>query len=262
MENDPHCDSPPETNRVVCWFSCGDASAVATSLALKKWPDAIIARIVIPNEHPDNDRFAADCSRWWGRPILELQDPQKRTVEQVWEQRQFIAGIAGAPCTGELKKEVRYAFQQPDDLHVFGFTCEPREMKRAKRLSETNFECAMSFPLIEHGLRKSECHAIVRATGIELAAMYKLGFGNNNCIGCPKGGAGYWNKIRQHFPEVFARRAEQSRRIGARLAVQDGQRIFLDELRPTTGRQKNEVEFDCSSFCEPALELLNIDTAK
>lgn len=31
--------------------------------------------------------------------------------------------------------------------------------------------------------------------------MYDLGYANNNCIGCVKGGIGYWNKIRIDFPE-------------------------------------------------------------
>ena len=33
--------------------------------------------------------------------------------------------------------------------------------------------------------------------------MYDLGYPNNNCIGCVKGGMGYWNHIRKDFPEVF-----------------------------------------------------------
>jgi hypothetical protein len=241
-------------SRTVAWFSCGDASAVACALALKTHPDAVVARIHIPDEHEDNERFAADCARWYGREILVLQDHAKRSAFAVWEQRRYIAGIAGAPCTGELKKAVRYAFQQSDDLHVFGFTVE--EKRRAETFRANNFELSLSYPLIEHGLTKADCHAMVRAQRIELPAMYLLGFDNNNCIGCPKGGAGYWNMIRRHFPDRFARMAELSRRLGARLIKQDGARIFLDELRPETGRQKDEVEISCSVLCEGALTSL------
>jgi hypothetical protein len=236
--------------RTVAWFSCGDASAIACALALKRYPDAIVARIHIPAEHPDNDRFAADCARWYGRDITRLQDAEKRDTWDVWEKRRYIAGIAGAPCTGELKKEVRCAFQRPDDLHVFGFTIE--EEKRAETFRKNNFELALWFPLIEAKLTKADCHALIRAAGIELPAMYLLGFNNNNCIGCPKGGAGYWNMIRRHFPAQFTRMAELSRRLGARLIKQDGIRIFLDELRVDTGRQQDEVAIDCSPFCEIA----------
>ena len=62
--------------------------------------------------------------------------------------------------------------------------------------------------------------------------------------------------IRKHFPTHFERMAELSRRLGARLIKQDGQRIFLDELRPDTGRQKDEPIIDCSAFCESAISEL------
>lgn len=231
--------------RMIGWFSCGDASAVACALALKERPDAHIVRIHIPAEHPDNDRFAGHCELWYGKEIQVIADG--RTTWDVWEQSKYIAGIKGAPCTGELKKAVRYQFQKPDDIHVFGFTIE--ETSRAERFRENNFELSLRFPLIEQKLSKADCHAIVRATGIEIPAMYRLGFNNNNCIGCPKGGAGYWNMIRVHFPAEFDRMAKLSRRLNARLIKQDGKRVFLDELRPETGRQQDEVDMDCSPLC-------------
>ena len=50
-------------DRIVCWFSCGAASAVATKLAIAdnagRFP-LIVARCIVREEHPDNDRFAAD----------------------------------------------------------------------------------------------------------------------------------------------------------------------------------------------------------
>lgn len=233
--------------RTVAWFSCGDASAVACSLAVKARPETVVAHIVIPSEHPDNERFAADCARWYGRDLVKLQSDEYRDTWDVWESRKYISGIAGAPCTTALKKEVRFAFQRPDDCHVFGFTVE--ETKRAETFRRNNFELDVWFPLIERGLTKQDCHALVRAQGIELPAMYRLGFQNNNCIGCPKGGAGYWNMIRDHFPANFARMAELSRRLGARLVKQDGARIFLDELRPETGRRTVEPDITCSPLC-------------
>lgn len=242
----------PRPPRVVCWFSCGDASAVATVLALRKYRprrhEIVIARIVIPSEHPDNERFAEDCTGWFGQPITRLQSTEYRDTWDVWEKRKYIAGIAGAPCTAELKKAVRFKFQRPDDIHVFGYTAEER--KRANTFRMTNFELAVDFPCIDAELSKPDCHALVRAAGIEIPVMYRLGFDNNNCIGCPKGGAGYWNMIRQHFPEQFYRMAELSRRLGVRLIKLNRERMFLDELPLTAGRQKDEVDISCSAFCE------------
>ena len=76
--------------------------------------------------------------------------------------------------------------------------------------------------------------------------MYDLGYPNNNCIGCVKGGMGYWNKIRVDFPEVFAQRAKQERAIGHSCI----KGIFLDELEPNRGRMNLEVMEDCSIACQ------------
>jgi hypothetical protein len=247
-------------SRILCWFSCGDASAVACALALRAYRrgfETVVARIVIPSEHPDNDRFAFECSKWFDHPITELRSHEYTDTWDVWTKRRYIAGIQGAPCTAELKRAVRYGFQRPTDRHIFGYTADGTDPKRAANLREGNPELDLEFPLIDGKLRKADCHGIIRSTGIALPAMYLLGFNNNNCIGCPKGGAGYWNMIRLHFPATFNRMAELSRELGARLVKQDGQRSFLDELRPTTGKQQDEVEIDCSAFCDAALKTLS-----
>ena len=63
-----------QKKRIVCWFSCGAASAVATKLALGQFAnqEVVIARCIVREEHPDNDRFAADCEKWFGVQITNL----------------------------------------------------------------------------------------------------------------------------------------------------------------------------------------------
>lgn len=68
----------------------------------------------------------------------------------------------------------------------------------------------------------------------------------NNCIGCVKGGMGYWNHIRVDFPDVFKSRAEMERAIGA--SCING--TFLDELNPEVGRHAPPVVEDCGIACE------------
>ena len=55
---------------------------------------------------------------------------------------------------------------------------------------------------------------IISEAGIELPAMYRLGYSNNNCVGCVKGGMGYWNKIRKDFPDIFQRTVELENKAG------------------------------------------------
>ena len=49
---------------------------------------------------------------------------------------------------------------------------------------------------------------MVHRAGVKLPAMYGLGYEHNNCIGCVKGGMGYWNKIRKDFPDAFEKMAK------------------------------------------------------
>lgn len=82
--------------------------------------------------------------------------------------------------------------------------------------------------------------------GLKRPIMYDMGYRNNNCVGCIRGGMGYWNKIRVDFPEVFARRAKQEREIGH--SYING--VFLDELDPTRGNINDEVMEDCTIACQ------------
>jgi len=113
--------------RVISWFSCGAASAVATKIAIQKYPYMEIVRCWIAEEHPDNERFAADCEKWFGKQIITLQnDKYAGSIYNVFTQRKYISGIGGAPCTYELKKRVREQYQKPTDVHVLLNAAERR----------------------------------------------------------------------------------------------------------------------------------------
>lgn len=240
--------------RIVCWFSCGAASAVATKLAIVENAGRmplVVARCIVREEHPDNDRFSADCEKWFGIPITNLiAEKFNGSIYRVFEKRSYISGIGGAPCTMELKKGPRLSFELPTDRHVFGYCAE--EQERWDRFLDANNIDAVS-PLIDRGLQHPDCLSMVKDAGIELPEMYKLGYQHNNCIGCCKAtGAGYWNKIRQDFPDQFDRMAKESRRLGARMTRIGDERIFLDELPPGVGDYMKEPEIQCGIFCEMA----------
>lgn len=120
------------------------------------------------------------------------------------------------------------------------------ERQRAASITQTLSDYEHEFPLIEQGLTKEECHGIADKLGLKRPIMYDLGYPNNNCIGCVKGGMGYWNKIRIDFPEVFERRAKLEREIGH--SCING--IFLDELEPNRGKIDMEVMEDCTIACQ------------
>lgn len=249
-------------NRTVVWFSAGAASAVAAKLIIAEKPEELHIVYTDPgSEHPDNKRFMSECEEWFGYPITYLKSDKYKDTWDVWEKQRFLVSPQGAMCTIELKKKIRRNFQEHDDIQVFGYTAE--EQNRADRFREQNPEVNLRTPLIEHGLKKKDCLAIIDRAGIELPEMYKLGYKNNNCIGCPKGGIGYWNKIRVDFPEVFDRMAKLERELDMSilrsekgLGNRKKERLFLDELQPGRGRYSAESDFECSLLCSVAEEII------
>jgi len=233
--------------RTVVWFSSGAASAVAAKIAVTSRDNVHLVYIDTGAEHPDNTRFTADVAAWCDAPIETLKSDRYDDTWQVWEKRRYLNGPTGALCTAELKKRPRFAYQHPDDVQAFGYTAE--EAKRADRFSEQNPGVDLWTPLIERGLGKTDCLTIIERAGIELPVMYRLGYRNNNCIGCVKGGLGYWNKIRVDFPDVFDRMARLERDIGATCSRDDDGAVWLDELDPDRGNYKAEPSGDCSLLC-------------
>ena len=247
-----------DRKRIVCWFSCGDASAVATKLAIAENAKQenplplVVARCWVAEEDEDNDRFAADCERWFGVPILILKrEEYEGSVYKVIEKTRYVSGPKGAPCTRELKKRIREAFQRHDDLHVFGFTAE--EAHRIDNLLDANADLRLWNILIDKWLDKKDCHAIVARAGIKLPAQYARGFDHNNCKACVKATSpGYWNMVRIHHPQEFERMSRVSEALGARLVRVKGKRKFLRELRPTDGKLTEQGTIECGVFCEVA----------
>lgn len=241
--------------RVVVWFSCGAASAVAAKLTVRDSPDAVLAYCETNAEHPDNERFLVDCEQWIGAKVQRLSSTEYIDTWHVWEDRRYIAGIAGAPCTGALKRSPREAFQRPGDVHVFGYTADEDDRAKLFRLNNPTLTCA--FPLITKGLTKEACLAMVQGTGIVLPVMYGLGFSNNNCIPCPKATSpSYWAAIRKHFPDHFERMAKLSRELNARLVIlgrADGKNIrgFIDEV-PADQSTLNPIAPACDFLCHIA----------
>lgn len=250
----------PKADRTVVWFSCGVTSAVAAKVALHVSPLPVVIAYcdTLAMEHPDNVRFMKDCEAWFGQEIQILSSPKYRDCWEVWEDRRYLAGVAGAPCTTELKKKVREEFQRPYlDVQVFGF--DEAEAHRVERFKANNPEACLWAPLHDLGVTKGECLGILEAVKIEVPAMYKLGYRNNNCIGCVKGQAGYWNKIRRDFPEVFERMSKMERKLNAALNktyAGDGKRkrLFLDELPEDHGTYESEPSIECGVLCNDLVE--------
>ena len=100
-----------EVTRVVCWFSCGVTSAVATKLCLAKYPNAVIAYCDTGSEHPDNERFIKDCERWFGKDIQRLKSP---AYSDIWMERNLNAAICKT-YAGDGKRKRVFLDELPPD---------------------------------------------------------------------------------------------------------------------------------------------------
>ena len=252
--------------RTVSWFSCGAASAVATKLAISSGEPVTVAYCEVKEEHPDNKRFLKDCEKWFGQEIIVLgNDKYKRSIDEVFWRRKYMSGVAGAPCTLELKKKVREEFELPGDIQVFGYTAE--EQDRVDRFIDGNNHVDIITPLIERGLTKQDCLAMVEKAGIELPEMYKLGYKNNNCMGCVKAQSpAYWKKIQIDFPKRFKIMAGMEMITGARICkyTKDGEefRVSLLELPEHIKPMDDTVDIQCGIFCLMAEDEMNGDNQK
>lgn len=245
--------------KIVSWYSAGITSTIATMYALQKYgtENVDIVFFETGSHHPDNERFMKDCEEKLFRKKIEIhQNPKYKDIYDVFK-KGFINSPGGAFCTLELKKRMRQKLEKTRhwDHQVFGFECEKKEINRAIRFTEQYPETNPIFPLIDEKLTKVDCIRILQNFGVELPTMYKLGYRNNNCIGCVKGGMGYWNKVREDFPEIFKKMADMERQVGATcLKEKDpetgkSRKLYLDELDPERGRKEEPITAECGVIC-------------
>lgn len=237
-------------NRVISWFSCGAASAYATFLASQKYGDRLEAVYCkVAEEHPDNIKFLNEFVEKTGIPVKIIGDESVNySIYEVFRKRKFIKGQTGAPCTMVLKKWARQGYEKPDDTQVFGYTID--EMHRVDRFIDANNHVNADFILVENGIRKKDCMDWFTTMGFKLPTMYQLGYANNNCVGCVKGGMGYWNAIRKDFPEAFDKMAKLERELGHAICKGKEGAVYLDELSPDRGNFKRDMPADCGFTCE------------
>ena len=243
-----------EMSRTLIWWSTGAASAVMAQLMLWRNPEAIIVRCETSNEDPDNYRFEADIMRLLNRTMTLLKSDEYENVWDVWQKRRYMAGNEGAPCTSAMKIGPRLAFQRPADIHVFGYTADREDVKRFERLKENYPELTVRVPLIDQGVTKAACLALVERWGVALPRSYAMGFPNANCLqtGCVKATSpDYWSLYRFRFPENFARTAAYAREIGCRLTRINNERIFIDEI-PADWPMTNPIVPACDFLCHLA----------
>jgi len=240
----------PDLNRNILWVD-GVNSAVMAHFVIQQIPDALVAHCDLGDSvHEDSHRFINDLENWYGREIIRVRSEEYANIDEVFEHRKYLAGVKGAPCTGAMKFVPRMNFQLPSDTHYWGYTADWRDAARFKQMQAEYPLLKQRSPLIEMGVHKRDTHAYLAECGIRRPYVYEIGMPNGNCLCCVKASSpNYWAHQRKHFPLVFARRAAQCRKYGARLTRINGVRIFIDEIPPDWPTEIKDNFGGCGFHC-------------
>ena len=165
----------------------------------------------------------------------------------------FLKGPHGARCTDVLKKRERKVWEREHPgRHTYFWGLDCGETRRVDGIIRAMPDFDHRFPLIEHQMTKSDAHELASRLGLKRPVMYDMGYHNNNCIGCLKGGIGYWQMIRRDFPEVYASRAKLEKDL-KRFILKDreGNPLWLDTLPENIGRETIPIDdMQCGIMCE------------
>lgn len=250
--------------RILVWFSCGAASAVAAKVAVDaygKRREVVVMNVDMDkDEHPDNKRFLGDVEKWIGQPIIRVKSEEYTDIHDVFLKERYIAGVMGAACTLRLKRNVCAQYQREDDEIVLGMTAD--EVQRIVDVTARNPKTKYLWLLQMAGITKDDCYSVVQSAGLVLPEMYRLGFTHANCLGCVKAGMWHWNRIRKLFPERFKRMAETERDVGHAVLKDKNGPVYLDELHPKRGRKEDEPNIVCGLLCEGFNDLVPLAVEK
>lgn len=253
-----------------CWFSAGVTSAVAIKQAIEIYGAGRCRVIMIDtyNEDEDSYRFRDDCEKWYGIPIEMARNTKYTCIQDVWRKYKSLNVAHGAICSSELKREVRIQYQRENDFkyNVFGF--DIGEPKRAKNMTLNYPAINPIYPLLLYGYTKKKSIEILNEAGIDIPRAYKWGLHNNNCgkTGCVQGGIGYWQLMRNIFPDKFEAMAameheltdisgkpitmlkDQSKGGGLVFLLPHPDYPYIKDISMMKGRQPEPLT-DCNGYC-------------
>jgi 3'-phosphoadenosine 5'-phosphosulfate sulfotransferase (PAPS reductase)/FAD synthetase len=235
--------------RVVVGHSGGVTSAWCLGWALRTFPrDEVVA--LFHNtfaEDVDTYRFLHEIAAKLNIPITERSDG--RSVEEVEDDEGAIANNRMAFCSRILKAEQRDRYFDElrtagvtEIINVLGFSAmETQRVQRASARAERD-GFAVRFPVIEEGITKQQCADWCVSIGVQPPRMYEWS-DHANCVGCRRGGKGYWLAVAANAPEAFGRAAQREEAMGHTIIKDTTLRALLRDgmKRPSKRREAIDI---------------------
>lgn len=193
----------------VVMFSGGIGSwATAKRVAERHGTDDLVLLFADTKiEDPDLYRFLDEAAANVGGELVRIEDG--RDVWQVFFDVKYLGNTRVDPCSRILKREILRKWTldncDPEATTIYlGIDwTEAHRMTRAQdRYAPFKAEAPMIAP--PH-LTKPEMMEMLKAEGIEVPELYKLGFHHNNCGGfCVKSGQAQFQNLLRKRPETYA----------------------------------------------------------
>src|SRR3546814_2219695 len=91
----------------------------AYEMRISDWSSDVCSSDLLGDSvHEDSHRFINDLEQWYGKEIIRIRSHRYATIDEVFEDRKYLSGMNGAPCTGEMKFAPRLDYQRPDGRRV------------------------------------------------------------------------------------------------------------------------------------------------
>lgn len=158
-------------------------------------------------EDPDLYRFLDEAAANVGGDLVKIEDG--RDVWDVFFDVRFLGNSRVDPCSRILKRELMKTWMRenrdPETTTIY-LGIDWTESHRMDRAAQNHAPFRVEAPMCEAPhLTKPEVFDWLTREGIEVPALYKLGFHHNNCGGfCVKSGQAQFENLLRKRPETYA----------------------------------------------------------
>lgn len=158
--------------------------------------------------------------------------PIQKSIKAVWGGQHVELGI------GFSTDEAYRVAKKPEGWHTQGDASHP-----------LGFTQRYAFPLIDHAMSRTDCHAYIERAGFAVPPK-------SACWFCPFTGRVEWIEMRRHDPQLFARCVDLESRINEKRVLMGRDAVYLHSsakpLNQAVGEQAGLFEefYDADNECQ------------
>lgn len=193
----------------VVFFSGGACSYCAAKRVVEKFGKENVVLLFTDTKIEDEDcyRFIDEAAQKLDVKLIKIADG--RTPFEVYKDNGFLGNNRIAPCSHILKQKTArdyiFSHYEPQDTVLYlGLDWSETHRFASPRRNWQPF--MVEYPMGDAPyMSKVDMLEVLKADGLEVPRMYKMGFAHNNCGGfCCRAGQGHFAKLYEHFPARFA----------------------------------------------------------